>query len=142
MSTTKTEKSIYKSASTDEFCTAQQYIVEILMNREAKKAGKSLPLRFWNIDQFKKKYIGQIFKTNALIKAFDDKSVVAAIINNSWLHSIFYPKLGDLIQKESDKLKSQVKDLDKVQNFDELDVDSFRPVVTQKKNNMKSKLDE
>jgi len=143
LSITKTKKYKYKSPSTEEFCTAQQYVVELLMSREAKKNGKSLPLKFWNLDEYKKKYKITLFRANALVKAYSEDSLVLAVCKNSWLYSLFFPRIDELIEECEKTLNSEIKmtkKLDKIQNFEE-DTLSFRQNVSNSKN-MKSRLDE
>lgn len=140
MSISKTEKCKYKSPSTDEYCTAQQYVVELVMTREAKKNGKSLPIKFWNLDEYKKKYKLTLFRANTLVKAYSEDGLVRAICKNSWLYSLFFPRINELIEEVEKTIKAETQKLENVQNFEE-DVTSFRQ-VTKNINNIKSKLDE
>lgn len=113
------------------------------MTREAKKKFKSLPLKFWNLDEYKKQYKLTLFRANALVKAYSEDSLVRAICNNAWLYSLFFPRMSELIETEEKFLAAQVAQVSKVEAppvFEE-DVTSFRQVV-RSNNNTKSKLDE
>lgn len=113
------------------------------MTREAKKKSKALPLKFWNIDEYKKQYKITLFRANALVKAYSEDALVRAICNNAWLYSLFFPRLAELIEVEEKFLASQVAQCTKIEvpvEFEE-DVTSFRQVI-RTNNNIKSKLDE
>lgn len=69
MSKKRTENSKYRSPSTGDFCTAAQYLAEIICQRAAYKENiGTLPYKFWNIDRWKKLYIRQVGLANKLIK--------------------------------------------------------------------------
>lgn len=134
----------HKSIITDEYTTAQQYIVEVMMTREAKKNGKALPLKFWQLDEYKKKYKLTLFRINALIKAYSDEVLVKVVCANPWMYSLYFPGLPDLLDEASKKMVAEVKSVDtKVIKLaeNEQDTTNFQQQI-KKSNNMKSKLDD
>lgn len=134
----------HKSTMTDEYTNTQQYIVEIMMNREAKKNGKSLPLKFWQLDEYKKKYKLTLFRINALIKAYSDEALVKVICANPWMYSLYFPGLPELLDIASKQIASEIKSVDtKVIKLaeNENNTTDFKQQI-KKSNNMKSKLDD
>ena len=80
MSRKRSDVSKYKSPSTGEYCTAAQYIAEIICQRIADKDKiGTLAYKFWNNEKWKKTYIRQVGIANKLIKAWGDESVVRFI---------------------------------------------------------------
>ena len=80
----------FKSPSTGEYCTAAQYIAEVLIQRKAEIDNKgSLPYKFWNKKE-NKAYTRQVQKLYTLIKEFGEKRVYDYIINkNKRVYSAF-----------------------------------------------------
>ena len=77
MSKQRTEKSPFQSPSTNEGCTAAQYLAEIICTRKAKKSGKGdLSYKFWNKENHKKEYQGVVTVTAKLIKKYGEGPVL------------------------------------------------------------------
>ncbi len=117
MAKTRTEKSKYRSPSTGDYCTAAQYITEILITRQAQKQRKKLPHKFWNENPWKKKFRQQIFWVNGLLKAYSAEAIVAALNSKEgkYIYSTAFPKLDELIEKEQvkiDRLKQDAKEVE------------------------------
>jgi hypothetical protein len=76
MAKEQTENSRYRSPSTGDFCTAAQYLAELICQRQATrdKIG-TLPYKFWNNSKWKKVYIRQVALANKLIKSYGDDFV-------------------------------------------------------------------
>lgn len=80
MSRKRSDVSKYKSPSTGEYCTAAQYIAEIICQRIADKDKVgTLAYKFWNNDKWKKIYIRQVGLANKLVKTWGDECVVRFI---------------------------------------------------------------
>lgn len=114
MAKKRTDKSKYQSPSTGDYCTAAQYITEILITRQAAKKGKKLPHKFWNVQPWKTQFRKQIFWVNGLLKTYSAEAVVAALNSKDgkYIYSTAFPKLDYLIELEQakiDKLKEDVK---------------------------------
>lgn len=73
MAKKQTDNSRYRSPSTGDFCTAAQYLAEIICQRQANrdKVG-TLPYKFWNNSKWKKVYIRQVALANKLVKSYGD----------------------------------------------------------------------
>lgn len=101
MSKNKTDKSKYKSKYSGEYCTARQYICDLLMERKYKNT--KLPFKYWSEPKYKKEYIKNLQSVNKICKLYDDELVLETIIENSWLYSVFYPKFTELLEKQEKK---------------------------------------
>lgn len=76
MSKQQTDLKKYRSPSTGDFCTAAQYIAEIICQRIADKDKLgALAYKFWNQDKWKKTYIRQVSLANKLVKEYGDDFV-------------------------------------------------------------------
>ena len=76
MSKQRTDISKYRSPSTGDYCTAAQYIAEIICQRIANKEKiGTLAYKFWNQPKWKKTYIRQVSLANKLIKEYGDDFV-------------------------------------------------------------------
>lgn len=76
MSKQQTDLKKYRSPSTGDFCTAAQYIAEIICQRIADKDKLgALAYKFWNQDKWKKIYIRQVSLANKLVKEYGDDFV-------------------------------------------------------------------
>lgn len=76
MSKQQTDLKKYRSPSTGDFCTAAQYIAEIICQRIADKNKLgTLAYKFWNQDKWKKTYIRQVSLANKLVKEYGDDFV-------------------------------------------------------------------
>ena len=76
MSKQQTDLKKYRSPSTGEFCTAAQYIAEIICQRIADKDKLgALAYKFGNQDKWKKIYIRQVSLANKLVKEYGDDFV-------------------------------------------------------------------
>lgn len=72
----QTDLSRYRSPSTGDYCTASQYIAEIICQRVANKDKiGALPYKFWNLPKWKKLYIRQVSLANKLVKEYGDDFV-------------------------------------------------------------------
>ena len=80
MAKTRTEISKYTSPSTGEYCSAAQYVAELICQRQAdrEKLG-TLPYKFWNKSKWKTKYIRQVASANKLINEFGEGPVISFI---------------------------------------------------------------
>ena len=74
------QKREYQSKYTDDGkCTEAQYLVDIAMERIAKREKDILPKRYWSLDKWKKHFRRQIVAANALLKLHTCKQVVGAL---------------------------------------------------------------
>lgn len=123
MSKKRTDKSNYKSPSTGEYCTAAQYIAEIVCQRQAEKDNVGTPAyKFWNTEKWKKSYTHQIILANRLVKKYDERAIVKALksARGKSIYSLRFPGLEDLIKKEQETLKRS----DDTESIDIKDIDT------------------
>ncbi len=122
MSKKRTNKSNYKSPSTGEYCTAAQYIAEIVCQRQAEKDNVGTPAyKFWNTDKWKKSYTHQIILANRLVKKHDERAIIKALksARGKSIYSLRFPGLEDLIKKEQENLnRSDYKESIDIENVD------------------------
>lgn len=106
MSKQRTNKSKYTSPSTGEYCTAAQYLAELMITRQANKKKVNLPFKFWNHDEWKRDYLTQLYRANALMKIYRSDAIVNVLTEkkNAWIYSLFYPKLEQMFEKEERRL--------------------------------------
>lgn len=108
MAENQTDKSQYKSINSGDFCTAEQYIAEILMTRKHEKNKQKLPFKFWNIVKYKKEYIQYIMWANKLTKLYP-ADVIIKVLNTTgnWICFLHTKKLDELIEEELTKVEKQ-----------------------------------
>lgn len=101
----------YKSLIDGHDCTAHHYLAELVISREAKKQGTTLPPKFWNLDSWKKKYKLQIIAAHSLLKIFDMQDILNGLRckEGNWIYSLQYRGLVDIIQNEKNKQAAAVK---------------------------------
>ena len=108
MTRKRSDKSKYKSPSTGEYCTAAQYIAEIVCQRQAEKDNVGTPAyKFWNTEKWKKSYTHQIILANRLVKKHDERAIIKALNSGRGksIYSLRFPGLEDLIIKEEQVLQ-------------------------------------
>lgn len=109
-----TEKSKYKSPTTGEYCTAAQYIAELLTIREAKKNGIDVRYKFWNHKPWSNKYRYNVTEAYKLLKKYSPKAIIKGIDLISWAYSLKTKKLLEAIKIEDEKLLQADKMLEKI----------------------------
>ena len=83
MSKNRTEKSKYPSRySPQGWVSAAQYITEVICEKKAQKDKKDLPIKFWEIKEWKSYYRYQITLANKLVKEFGEESYYYERKNN------------------------------------------------------------
>jgi len=108
LATNKSDCSKYKSPSTGEYCTAAQYISELMCQRMAEKNNEgSLAYKFWNTKKWKRTYVNQIIKANELVEKYDERAIVKFLNSNRGkkIYSLRFPNLENMIAEEEIKLK-------------------------------------
>ena len=108
MATNKSDCSKYKSPSTGEYCTAAQYISELMCQRMAEKNNEgSLAYKFWNTKKWKRTYINQIIRANELVEQYDERAIVKFLNSDRGkrIYSLRFPNIENMIAEEERKLK-------------------------------------
>lgn len=112
MSKKRSEKSKYPSRySPDGWVSAPQYITEFVCEKKARKDNKELPIKFWEIPEWRKYFRYQITLANKLLKDFPEEAIIAALKDNRcwktyslrspFLHSIIKEKEALIQERES-----------------------------------------
>lgn len=96
----QTEKSRYPSRySPGGFVTAAQYIIELACERQAQYLKKDLPIKFWNLPEWRFTFIKQLRRAHSLLKKYPEKAIIRAITNNN-IRSLLVPWLEEKIEAE------------------------------------------
>jgi len=106
MAKERTEKSRYHSRYSETFVHAGQYICELICERKAQSLKKELPIRFWQLDEWKKYFRSQINTANALLKKYDEKSIIRALNQPKAkkIYSLRAPFLIPIIEAEEKRV--------------------------------------
>lgn len=79
-----------------------------MIARQAKRNGKDLPPLFWNQTAWKRAYLLQILKANALLKIFSQKAIFAALRRARFVLSLNNKMVLDpILLEEQEKLDAQ-----------------------------------
>lgn len=89
--------------------SAAQFISEMVCERLAKKDKKDLHYRFWLSDEWQKEYKGQIAAANKLLRKYDPKAIINALLSTSGqkIYSLRAPHLIGIIEQAAKKLESE-----------------------------------
>lgn len=103
-----TDKSRYKSAYTESWVTAAQYITELVCENIAHKNSEILPLKFWNDRKWNAIFRRQLSLANGLLKIYKESAIIQALKTKEGkrILSLAAPWLDDIIEK-CDKVKKQ-----------------------------------
>lgn len=93
---------MFKSLIDGHECTEHHYLVELVMQREVQKRGETLPVKFWNLDLYKKKYKLQVIAARSLLKIFSISQILDGLRckDGNWIYSLQYRNLIDIINTE------------------------------------------
>lgn len=114
MAKDRTSKSKYPSKyAPGTWVTEAQFLTEKICENIARKESKQLTTKFWQLEEWKVKYMQQIRAANELLKLYDFKVILGALERNKNVYSFRSPYLNaDLIKGE--KKLSITKPLKKV----------------------------
>ena len=112
-------------------------IAEELVKREYQKKGVNLPIKFWNIPEYRPKYQMQMRYAAKLVRTFGEEAVWNALGKESWCYSLGGPKIQAAIELEASKL-AQKETLRAIQQSrpeedDDTALPAFRAVVENNK---------
>jgi hypothetical protein len=99
MAKERSDKSRYQSRYAPRgWVHAAQYIAELICEKKAQNDRADLPLRFWELPDWKKYFQFQVVLANRLIKEHGEHAVIAALRDNrtyktyslrsGWLHKV------------------------------------------------------
>lgn len=123
-----TDKSRYKSAYTESWVTAAQYIAELVCENIAQKRSETLPLKFWNDRKWNATFRRQLSLANGLLKIYSEAAVIQALRTKEGkrISSLAAPWLDDIIER-CDKVKRQETKIQTVEKKE-----GIRPSVPKK----------
>jgi hypothetical protein len=138
MAKQRSDKSPYPSKySPKGWITGQQYIIETVCEKKARKDNKELPIQFWKLPEWASFFKMQLRKARELIKKYSEKTIIRALDNpkarNTW--SLHAPWLIPIIEEEHIKVLKENEALSKVVTHERVE-----PVVIPRKGK-NSKLD-
>ena len=110
MSKNRTNKSKYPSRySPDGWVSAPQYITEFVCEKKAQKENKELPIKFWEISEWRKYFRYQITIANKLLKDFPEEAIIAALKDRRcWkTYSLRSPFLQSIIKEKEALIKDR-----------------------------------
>lgn len=108
MAKNRSDKSRYKSPSTGEYCTAAQYIAELMCQRMAENENEgSLAYKFWNTEKWNKAYKHQLVLANRLVKNHDERAIIKVLKSNRGrnIFSLRFPNLEEMIKQAEKEVK-------------------------------------
>lgn len=119
MSKNRSEVSRWPSRySPDGWVRADQYIIELVCEAQAKRKRKDLPLRFWNLPEWEKEFKSQLRATHQLLCKFDAISIINVLkggkvtsLRPKWVHELI-SKEQECVDRKKKIIESNVKDKD------------------------------
>jgi hypothetical protein len=112
VATTQTEKSRYPSRySPQAYVTAAQYIIELICEKKASQARKELPIKFWDLPEWRTFFVSQLRKCHILLKKYGEGAVIAALKGDRCknINSLFAPWLEDIIKDQKEMLDAKIE---------------------------------
>lgn len=110
---------IYQSKYTDKLVAPAQILVDKLMEKIAKKDKEVLPIRYWELEKYKKTFIRHIVGANKLLKKYPVDVVLKAIQDPAanWIFYFESPKLLPLCKKYDKLGQVEIKE-EKIEKVD------------------------
>lgn len=145
MATNKSDCSKYKSPSTGEYCTAAQYVAELMCQRMAENNNEgSLAYKFWNTKKWKRTYINQVIRANELVEAYDERAIVKFLNSDRGkrIYSLRFPGIEDMIAQEEENIKKIDKNSSSVEYEESSKSQPRKPFGRQSSMSRLRKLDE
>lgn len=100
----------HKSRYTDNLISDAQFLVEVVLERYAKKDKKELPFKFWRAELWKRQFGLQMIWANQLLKLYSFTAIYNALLKNpsgKKVYSLNAKWLDPIIKHEEDVLKRQ-----------------------------------
>lgn len=100
----------------------QAVLSELMVMRQAKKQKLALPPFFWNSPTWRPKYKSEISKACILMKYFEYMDILVTLEKkeNSWINTLFYKNLIDLIKATELERKKLEQRAAKIQSAPEV----------------------
>ena len=125
------DKIKYKSKYTDKEVSPAQIITEKICEAVARKNKEILPIRFWELEKYKKIFKRQIITANSLLKVFSVEAILKALSDPQmkWCYSLSAPFLLPIIKKYQNEREIEITKVIEPSNT----MDKPRPVISEKK---------
>ena len=114
MTNHRSDKSNYPSRySPNGWVSSYQYITELICEKKAQQDGKELPIKFWEIKEWRNFYRYQITLATSLVKEYGEGAVIAALRDRRCYktYSLRAPFLKPIIE-EHKKTQEKAKSVD------------------------------
>jgi hypothetical protein len=114
MTKNRSDKSNYPSRySPQGWVSSYQYITELICEKKAQQDGKELPIKFWEIKEWRSFYRYQITLATSLVKEYGEEAVIAALKDRRCYktYSLRAPFLKPIIE-EHKKTQEKSKSID------------------------------
>lgn len=82
-------------------------IAEQMIRREYDKKMITLPVKFWNLPEYKSRFQLQMRLAAKLIRAYGEPAVQAVIDRETWCYSLAAKSLPDLMEAEAHNLRQK-----------------------------------
>ena len=138
MSKKRSDKSKYPSRySPDGWVSAPQYITEFVCEKKARTEQKELPVKFWEIKEWRNYFRYQITLANKLLKDFSEEAVIAALKDSRcWkTYSLRSPFLHSIIKEKQEVVKARSS-----ADYDIVETDNIQHKSNNNKKSIISKL--
>lgn len=133
MAKEQSNKNCYPSRySPGGFVRADQYIIELICEKKAKKDKKDLPVQFWKDPEWAKFFKSQLRKCKSLLQIYSSEAIIKGMQDKrAWsIYSLHAPWLPEIIQEYQTKI-----DLPKpVEDKPEMSTGAFKRDKKLKKN--------
>lgn len=108
----------YSSQYSDTKITAAQFAAELICENIAYKKNKQLPVKFWNLPEWRKIFIRQVQLASTLISLYGEFELIRILRKERYIYSLGYKKLDKMLQeivksKAVSPIKQQVEELRK-----------------------------
>jgi len=141
----QTEKCPYPSKyAPDTYVTPAQYLNELVCEKKAAYDKTTLPIRFWNLPEWKLYFMKNLRQINKMLEFFDVQVIANALKSPSFFnrYSIFSEHFGKILQVEQIRYDNlQAKKTDQQTEINRGTIHS-RPRERMQKPNLFDKLDE
>ena len=128
MTSHRSDKSSYPSRySPNGWVSSYQYITELICEKKAQVEGKDLPIKFWEIKEWKSFYRYQITLASSLVKKYSEEAVIAALRDRRCYktYSLRAPFLKPIIEEHHKKHEEQKKLAKETDSYDFDSKDNF-----------------
>lgn len=88
-------------------------IAEQMVRREYLKKNITLPLKFWNLPEYKPSYRRQMMLASKLCRTYGEEAVQNVIDREEWAFSLAPKKFPEMMEEEANRIKRE-KELQKL----------------------------